>query len=325
MHVPHHTHTAPILGAYFKPDAAAYYRLAVPLGVAGGAVAPYAEMRGSQVDGAECVAVARLGALPGSDLVALRNIVRRLKSDAGRVVVDCDDDHWSQPAAYRGKAVNLPAIEQALREADTVTTTGEVLASRLRRFNRRVLVVPNYINATDWPAPTPRPDGPPVVVLAGSATHWGDWLAVAPALLRLRAEGSIRLRVCGTLPPYLKGVADDVRPWVGLEQYPTMLAGATLGLCPLPTTVFNEAKSPIKLFEYALAGAAVVASPCQYGSILKAAGLKGCIVPDGENWEAAIRRALAEADAIAGVLRAHVLRHHRAAGYAATIRAAYAA
>lgn len=323
MHVPHHTHTAPILGAYFKPDAAAYYRLAVPLGVAGGAVAPYAEMRGSQVDGAECVAVTRLGALPGSDLVALRNIVRRLKSDAGRVVADIDDDLWGLGAARLSQQTNLPALEAVLREADTITTTNPTLAGRVRRFGRDVRVLPNYVNGEDWPAPAPRPDGPPVVVLAGGNSHAADWRVVAPALRRLVDEG-VALRVCGFLPDYLRPLCADFRPWAGLDAYPAMLAGATVGLCPLPDSGFNRCKSPIKLFEYALSGAAVVASPCQYGPVLRAAGQGAYVVPDGGDWYTPIRAALADTQA-APALRAHVIAHHDARHHAATITAAYAA
>jgi hypothetical protein len=319
MHVPHDTHTAPVLGAYFKADAAAYYRLAVPLRVTGGAVVDFWRMEREQVQAAETVVIPRMA---NADAARSRGLVALLKRDAGRVLIDADDDHAAVRHLSRATRESMDA---ACRAADAVVTTNTTLAGRLRRLNRDVRVLPNYINAEDWPVPAPRPDGPPVVVLAGSATHADDWRPVAPALRRIVAERRAVLRVCGFLPDYLRPLCADFRPWAGLDAYPAMLAGAALGLCPLPGTAFNRCKSPVKLFEYALSGAAVVASPCQYGPILAAAGMGAAVVPDGGDWYDAIRAALSDAPARAASLRSYVLTHHSAAAHAATIRAAYAA
>jgi hypothetical protein len=319
MHVPHDTHTAPVLGAYFKADAAAYYRLAVPLRVTGGAVVDFWRMEREQVQAAEVVVIPRMA---NADAARGRGLVKLLKRDAARVVIDLDDDH----AATRHLSFDMRAsMDAAMREADAVVTTNTTLAGRLRRLNRDVRVLPNYISAEDWPAPAPRPDGPPVVVLAGGGSHADDWRGAAPALRRIVDEGRAVLRVCGFLPDYLKPLCTDFRPWAGLEAYPAMLEGAAVGLCPLPDSGFNRCKSPIKLFEYALSGAAVVASPCQYGPILRDAGMGAYVVPDGSDWYAPIRAALSDAPALAPALRAHVLTHHSAARHAADIRAAYAA
>ncbi len=322
MHIPAHTHTAPLLGAYFAPDAVAYYRAAVPLGAIGGAVAPFWEMETAQMRGAECVVVPRLNA---ADPTKVRGIIDLLRRDAGRVIVDIDDDIWATPVQHRGPAHLLVGAAHAARSADAITTTNSTLAGRLRRLNRDVRVVPNYVNGEDWPAPAAPPPGPPVIVLAGSSSHAEDWRPAAPALARLRDEGAATLRVCGFLPAYLAPLCDDWRPWAGLSSYPAMLAGATVGLCPLPDSGFNRCKSTIKLFEYSLSGAVVVASPCQYGPILRAAGLDDQIVPDGGDWYAVIRHALTDAPARAATLRSHVLDHHDARRFVALIRAPYGA
>lgn len=327
MRVPHDQHVAPVLGAAFGAGADAYYRLAVPLGAIGGAVAPFYEMRESQVKGAETVVVSRFGAIPGYERQAAET-ARAIRRDAGRLVVDFDDDLFSVRADLRRGDLNAAAAAEIARAASHLTCTNSTLAGRLRRLHRDVRVLPNYVRAGDWPEPAPPPDGPPVIVLAGTYTHVHDWRPVAPALARLRERYGARVRVCGFMPDYLKPICDDYRPWAGLAEYPAMIAGAHVGLCPLPDTGFNRCKSPIKLYEYALAGLAVVASPCQYGPALRAAGQPEHIVPDaGGDWEAPIARLIADRAhraAAASALRAHVLTLD-AAHHADTIRAAYAA
>lgn len=324
MHVPYHEHSAPTLGVYWSHDAAAYYRVAVPLGAIGGVMAPFHAMRQSQVRNAQVAIVTRYGAQRDSRPEDAAALAGALKEHAGRLIVDFDDDLAGQPARYRSPARNIAAVEAIARQADAITCTNVTLAGRLRHLGRDVRVLPNYVRPEDWPTPTPA-DGPLTLVLAGSYTHADDWRIVAPAIARLRRDHGARLRVCGFLPDYLRALCDDFRPWAGLDAYPAMLAGAHIGLCPLPDSGFNRCKSPIKLYEYALAGLAVVASPCQYGPVLRAAGQAEHIAPDGGDWYGAILRLLDNPAPAAAHLRRHVIAHHDARQHAATITAAYAA
>jgi glycosyltransferase involved in cell wall biosynthesis len=198
----------------------------------------------------------------------------------------------------------------------------------LRRLNRNVRVVPNYIRVEDWPDPPSPADEPPTIVIAGSFTHHDDWKPVASALAWARKRHGARVRVCGYLPDYLQPVCDDYRPWVDLAAYPAMLAGGAIGLCPLPDNGFNRCKSPIKAYEYALAGMAVIASPCQYGPLLRESGLGAYVVRDGGDWRAPLDALLSDAvtrHQAATTLRTHVRTTYDVRRHAATIRAAYAA
>ena len=333
MRVPHDTRAAALLGLYAAPVAQAYYRLAVPLGAIGGAVAPFAARSSAQAAAARTV-VLTLGAFtPRGEMEpdAGERFVKQLQAGGLRVVVDLDDaldpppGKW--PAAWgRHTQAHMAGM---LRAANAVTCTGEALAASLRPLNRRVRLVPNYIRPADWPAPAPAPaDGPPVVVLAGGASHGDDWRIAAPALRELREQGRIRLRCVGYCPPYLRDVADDVRPWASLDDYPAALAGAHIGLCPLPLTPFNACKSPVKAYEYALAGLAVVASPCQYGAALRGAGLGAYVVPDAADWRGPLEALALDAETrrqAAAALRSSVLSAYDVRRHVGTIRAAYAA
>jgi hypothetical protein len=52
-------------------------------------------------------------------------------------------------------------------------------------------------------------------------------------------------------------------PIAPLDQYPTMHQ-VTIGCCAVADSPFSRCKTPIKLWEYTLAGAAVVATPMLY-------------------------------------------------------------
>jgi glycosyltransferase involved in cell wall biosynthesis len=326
MRVPHDTHAAPLLGAYLSPGADAYYRLAVPLGAVGGVVAPFAEMTMSQVAAAETVVVSRYGAIPGKERGAVEQ-AKALRAEVGRLVVDFDDDLFNIKANVRHPHLNAEAAATLARQADALTCTNSFLAGRLRHLHRDIRVIPNYVRAADWPEPT-EADGPVTLVLAGSHSHVNDWRVVAPALRRLKERHGVKIRVCGHCPDYLAPLADDLRPWASLDQYPAMLSGAHIGLCPLPTTGFNKAKTPIKAYEYALSGLAVVASPCQYGPVLTAAGLGAYVVGDFGDWYAPIERLVTSAEErrqAADALGSYVRTHLDVNRHAERIRAAYAA
>lgn len=332
MNAPLDQHAAPVLGVYYNPRAQAHYRLAVPLRAAfgeGAAVTAWHALTQAQRDAAALVVLSQVtvgGDLPVEAAAAL---VRQIQ-DGGRrrVLIDVDDD-LEPPPGFRSAVwgpESRARLEAMIRAADGVVCTGPTLANRLRRLNRDVRVVPNYVDPAAWPTTTTTGNARPVVALAGSVSHDRDWRLVEPALRELR--GRYTLRVCGHLPVYLAPLCDDHRPWTAdLSSYPAMLAGADIGLCPLPESRFNACKSPVKAYEFGLSGCAVLGSPTQYGPVLRAAGLGHAVCHTPGQWARALARLIDEPDARrreAATLRAHVLtcdaRHH-----AATIRAAYAA
>jgi glycosyltransferase involved in cell wall biosynthesis len=65
-----------------------------------------------------------------------------------------------------------------------------------------------------------------------------------------------------------------------------------IGCCPVPRTRFDQNKSPIKAYEFALAGAAVIGSSIPYGSVLEPWGIQGTVcgymADTADEWEDAI-------------------------------------
>lgn len=339
---PHYVPDAPVLALYLPGahEAATYYRLRVPLcsafgdeNVAFGPITPELWPRLlASAHRADLVVISRIMRVRvdggGEDQSDTREIFRALRHSGARVAVDIDDDLHTR--AHRSRYMtpaDYASFEAYLRTADARTCTNATLANRLTKFGR-VGVVPNYVRP-DWTPPQPHPgDGGPVVIcLTGSVSHDRDWRIVAPALRAVRARygDAVRLRVVGHQPAYLADLIDEAVPWGGrLADYPGKLAGAHIGLCPLPDSGFNRCKSPIKAYEYALAGAAVIGSPTQYGPAL--ADGRGQVVRDGADWLPAIARFIEDAPArraAAQSLQAYVTTALDARQHAAAIRAAY--
>jgi glycosyltransferase involved in cell wall biosynthesis len=72
--------------------------------------------------------------------------------------------------------------------------------------------------------------------------------------------------------------------WKSQFEYPLGLVGVDIGCCPLEDRPFNRCKTPIKSWEYALSGAAVVASPTVYGACIRH-GRNGHIATTADEWE----------------------------------------
>lgn len=324
------TTPAPLLGVYVKGthEAATYYRVQVPMRTLAPDAAWAALGEGTVAHRAAARVV--VGSRLSGDRAFNADAIRWHQEEGRRVLIDYDDDPDAVPARALNaeKAALLDVMRSMMRAADGVVTTNTTLAARLRKYNRDVRVLPNYILPDDWPEPAPMPPGPPVVTITGSASHVADWEVALPAV-RAAVDGGARLRVAGYLPPYLRSLCADYRPWAqDLGSYPAMLAGTHIGLCPLPRTTFNTCKSPIKLLEFALAGACVVGSPTQYGPVLEAAGLSHAVALTPRDWTRILSRyvndpALRERDA--ATLRAFVLAEYDARRHRPTIAAAYAA
>ena len=73
-------------------------------------------------------------------------------------------------------------------------------------------------------------------------------------------------------------------PWMKPEVYPVGIRQTDIGCCAVADTPFNRAKSPIKAYEYAAAGAAVVASPTLYDAVVDH-GYSGMLATNAAEWE----------------------------------------
>lgn len=213
-----------------------------------------------------------------------------IRRDGKFTVYDADDDVFTSQETHRrveldwteGKSFEQLEAERferiwAMQQCDGVTVSTQRLATIVRSFTQRpVIVVPNAIDLA-WFRSVVRATSrqiPGITIgWAGGRRHDRDVEQMAEAWGRIaRRYPSVRFVVQGHQPPVILEHVPFERiarlPWLPLEVYPSGLAQIDIACCFAADTPFNRAKSPIKCFEAAAAGSAVVASPTLYGAVV---------------------------------------------------------
>jgi glycosyltransferase involved in cell wall biosynthesis len=235
-------------------------------------------------------------------------MLARWKAAGLRLFFEADDDLFTpfvteqqlgrvNPEKTRAQLeADREAALWVLSKVDGVTVSTQYLASTVRRYtDAPVAVVPNAIDA-EWFAErqrnVPRPVPGPTIGWAGGNRPDADLAAMAEAWGRIAARfPDVTFRVVGHQPPVLAAHVPEDRlhrtEWLPLHDYPRALVGLDIGCCPLEWTPFNRSKTPIKAWEYALSGAAVVASPTVYGNVIRH-GRNGHLAATANEWEHAL-------------------------------------
>jgi glycosyltransferase involved in cell wall biosynthesis len=202
-----------------------------------------------------------LDTLPAAYLLAREN-GSRLVYDAHELYGEFDPD----PPRLARAALN--ALERVLaRRADAVVTVSDEIADELaRRLRVRPLVVLNAPTLDEQAPPEPDADGPLRVVYQGAfgtgrpLADLVEILRNAPSVrLTLRVNRSTREQLARELPGDVAARVEVVDP-VAPADVVRALHGHHAGLLfDRPLTRNAELSSPNKLFEYLMAGLAVVA------------------------------------------------------------------
>lgn len=284
-----------ILSVAEKRSGSAYYRQYVPfraMAQAGYPVSlidnPYAPP--SAIIAHDVIQVLRIASHDAGP--ALKQI-RELQHFGKKIVVDYDDDLIGIPEhnpAHRG--VTPDEVIRALKEVDAITVTSEALAKVYRPYAKKIGIIPNYVDVKRWPKAEPR-EGI-TIGLVGSASHHEDWKLIARAMFHIRQKyPDVRFLVAGYMPGYLADIATEFVGWQPIAEYQKTVNRIDIGLCPLTGCDFNKRKTPVKAMEYAMAGAAVVASTGLYSDMVTR---RGMIARYEHNWFEAIELYILDAD-----------------------------
>jgi glycosyltransferase involved in cell wall biosynthesis len=244
------------------------------------------------------------------------------------VVFDADDDVFTSQETHRRVDLNWTegkSIEQlederhqriwALQQCDGVTVTTQRLATIARQYtDRPVIVVPNAIDLMWFRKivnSTRRTIGGLTIGWAGGKRHDRDVEQMAEAWGRIaRRYPDVTFVVQGHHPDVIREHVPAERlvelPWMPADKYPSGIRQVDIGCCAVADTPFNRAKSNIKAMEYAAAGAAVVASPTLYSSIVEQ-GHSGYICESVDEWEAALAE-LVEKPALRSMMQRRLLK-----------------
>jgi len=244
-----------------------------------------------------------------------RQWIRTLHKAGLAVIYDLDDDVLTPQIGARQHATtekdkSLSDLEQdrrdriaAIRLCDGVTTSNPTLASVIRQYvDAPVLVVPNHIDVAWWRRTlrgVRRTVAPLTIGWAGGSRYDADLEPLAEAWHNLaRRRADVRFVVQGHLAEVLLQSVPPERlhtfPWTPIVEYPRPMRNIDIGCASVASNHFNRCKTPIKVWEFTLAGAAVAVSPTLYEQVV-ADEQDGLIANTAADWERALIRLVDDA------------------------------
>jgi len=251
-------------------------------------------------------------------------MVASLQAQGKRVVFDIDDYLIEVPdyLSVHQHCLNMrPGLEVMLRQADAVSVSTAPLREKLLDYNPNVFITPNYAWTSNPPiahyeTKGTAPEDRIRVIVASSDSVRVDFLVAA--LQELVGKEHIELVGIGPPGDFLRevGLQVDVAPIMPHEQFKAYIASRdnTIALIPLDDNEFNNCKSAIKYFDYALAGVPCVCSNVAPYTSAVEDQVTGLLCADVTgDWIAAIRQLLRSAEhrgRLAAAARDHVNNHH---------------
>lgn len=177
-----------------------------------------------------------------------------LREKGAKFIYETDDDLTGE---YRDLAEH-DRVAQTVAQCDAVTVSTGHLGEMMSRYEKPIHVLPNYIDTefyTRVSLEAPRVHDGLVIGLAGTRSHWGDWLIVKKPLERIVEKyPHVTVACIGYRPEYLKPVAKLFLAPMAFDQYPALLRQLDIRLCPLEDSPFNKSKSPLAALEAMAAG-----------------------------------------------------------------------
>ena len=228
------------------------------------------------------------------------DMVEQLQESGKRVVFDIDDYLLDAPeylSVHEHCKAMRPKLEIMLNRVDAVSVSTQPLQEKLRAFNPRVFLTPNYAWTSQEPIAHDRPatDHPVRIIVASSDSVRVDFLI--DALRELASTENIELIGIGPPGDELReaGLPVDTAPLMPHEQFKAYAASRdnTIALIPLDANEFNSCKSAIKYFDYALAGVPCVCSGVEPYTSAVQGNVTGILCPaETAEWVSSVRNLL---------------------------------
>lgn len=211
---------------------------------------------------------------------------------------------WSKnPMEHGGRYLDIETnirrrdlFRASFKNADMVSTTTDILRSKLSTINPNTVVLPNLVDFNQYPMVAHMKKRIRVGWQGGSS-HYEDLYMIAPAIKKLlKKYDNVDFVFWGDLRMY--GLFREIpieriecHQWVKQIVYPYKLACMNLdiGLCPVVDNEFNRNKSAIKWMEYSVVKAATIASNIPPYSNTMTDGETGLLV-GADGWFDAMER-----------------------------------
>ncbi len=191
---------------------------------------------------------------------------KQLRHSAKRLIYELDDAIWHPHAQAHSWITNLRThmrLRAITRSANLCLAANAIIAKHLTRWARQVEVIPMALDERTWTARSNQfePGAKIRIGWAGHPVNVRYVEEIEPALV------TIQQKFANAHFQFLSGQA----PRFGQLQFEHVpfnpkceqeaIRGFDIGLLPLPTGAFAEAKSPVKGLQYMASGVATVLSP----------------------------------------------------------------
>jgi len=226
------------------------------------------------------------------------NLMSVLQKHGKKCIFELDDLLTEIPdflGHHKMCSITLATYRQVIAKADLITTTTQRIANKLLEINPEVICVPNCAESSDLPLVKQLSLAihKVTLVVASSDRILVDFLA--PALLKIQNNfpNDYEIFVIGPPGDYLESFGIKIKrsDLVSHSDFKRLLSGLInpVGLIPLDDSEFSSCKSPIKFFDYTLAGMPVICSAVPPYADVVINGETGCLVTnDADNWVEAI-------------------------------------
>ncbi|MCS5452509.1 glycosyltransferase [Enterobacter huaxiensis] len=191
-------------------------------------------------------------------------MLRTLKIRGFKIICDVDDywvlddDHYLADV-YKASGMADQIIE-SLKLADYVTVTTPLLASKVRQYNKKVVVIPNALpfDEGQFTRSEDKESGRPFIYVAG-ASHRNDIKILDGLYSHIAIAGANKQKEWDKIIRMAKGAA--FKEELPADSYMDAYNGHKVALAPLVGSPFNACKSNLKMLEAGAKGLPLIASP----------------------------------------------------------------
>ena len=218
-----------------------------------------------------------------------------------KLIYDFDDAIWLANTSEANKiAAGMKwhhKVDAICRWAYKNSCGNAYLAGYARQFNPRALVNPTTIDTVHLHNQVRDQAAPGRLVIGWTGTHstlkYLD--QVVPVLARLEAEGlDFEFRVISNQPPAFPLRSLVYLPWRKETEIADLL-GFHIGLMPLEDDLWAKGKCAFKALQYMALGVPPLVSPVGMNTEVVQHGRNGFVCATPQEWEASLRRILADA------------------------------
>ncbi len=194
-----------------------------------------------------------------------------MQAEGYKVFVEVDDNYLdSTDPLWRSRSKWSARINEKhvhsnqghrwiVEQADGVIVTGEALKEAYGEHNDNVHICRNSIDPDDWPELQKPDDGVFRIGWYASLSHDRDAPLVRKALSWASRQPNVEVVTIG-LDPVGWGFAKAHYPWEHHVSLRDKLMRLDVGVSPILRTAMAEARSDLKVLEYAMGGAMTIAS-----------------------------------------------------------------